>query len=227
MPVDRRPSALGGALSLALGAASVALVAGAWSQTQPLAVVLGGLAAVLLGGEAFRREFRVTGVVLGSAGLFVAVAGIGLGAVLPTTAAARAELLPGLVGLVALAFGSLAVPRRLARPLLLVGAGLVFVGVLVSGVVRGADLLPLLGATVCAVAAWDVAEQGLSLAEQVGRRAVTLRVRALNGGVSLAVGGVGIGLAMLLHETGPTDLSLSGVVLLLGAALVLALALYE
>lgn len=227
MAVDRRPSALGAAMALVTAAVAIALVASAWSQTQPLLVELGGLAAVLLGVELYRRGQLLTGVILASAGILGALVGIVLGATVPTTPAARAELLPGMVGLLALTFGGLAVPRRLGRPLLLVGSGLVFVGILISGVVRGAELPALLGATVCAIAAWDVGEHGLTLAEQVGRRASTLTVRGAHGGVSFAVGGIGIGLAMLLAEVGPTGLSLSGFLLLLAAAVVLAVALYD
>lgn len=227
IPVDHRPHPVGPAAAVLVGAAGLWLPAGAWTQTRPIGVELAGLALVLLGVELYRRDSPVVGGTAVVAGVGVALGAIALGFSLPTTQAARAELLPGMLGLLVLLFGAVRIRKRLARPLLLAGSGLLFVSVLVSGVVRGADLFQLLGATVATVVAWDVAEHGLSLGEQVGRRAQTLRNRAVNGGASLAVGGVGVALAWLLLEIGPTNMSLSGFLLLLAAAVVLALALLD
>lgn len=227
IPVDHRPDPVGAVLSVAIGALAVYLLANAWTQTRPLLVELVGLAAVLGGAELYRRENWLTGVVVAVAGLGAVGGSFALGYIYPTTQAARFELLPGMLGLLFLLFGAVRIPRRLARPLLLAGAGFVFLSVIVSGVVRGAELTALLASTVCAVVAWDVAEHGLSLAEQVGRRADTLRVRLVNATGSFAIGGVGVVLAMLIIDIGPTSLSLTSLLALLGAALVLALALLE
>lgn len=227
IPVDRRPHPVGPAVAVVVGAVGLSLIAGAWTQTRPIGVELAGLAALLLGVELYRRESPVVGVALAVAGVAGALGGIGLGYAMPTTSAARLELLPGMLGLLVLLLGAVRIRKRLARPLLLAGAGLLFLSVLVSGVVRGAELFQLLGTTVCTVVAWDVAEHGLSLAEQVGRRARTIKNRAINGTSSLAVGGAGVGLAWLLLEIGPNSMSLSGFLLLLAAAVVLALALYD
>lgn len=227
IPVDRRPHPIGPVLSVAVGTLAVFFVASAWTQTRPLLVELVGLAAVLGGVELFRRDHRLTGLAVAVAGLGGVAGGFALGYAYPTTQAARFELLPGMLGLCCLLLGAARVPRRAARPLLLAGAGLIFLTVLVSGIVRGAELPALLASTVCAVVAWDVAEHGLSLAEQVGRRADTLRVRLVNATGSFAIGGVGMGLAMLIIDIGPTSLSLTSLLALLGAALVLALALLD
>lgn len=227
IPVDRRPHPVGPVLSVLVAAVGLHLLAEAWTQTQPILVELLGLGVALAGIELFRRDSRIVGVALGAVGVGVAGAGIGLGYAFPTTPAARFELLPGMLGLLLLLFGGARAPKRLARPLLMAGAGFLFVSVLISGIVRGAELPGLLLATVCTVVAWDLSEQGLSLGEQVGRAARTRRVRAVNGASSFAVGGVGVGLGFLLLEIGPTSLSLSGFLLLLAAAVVLALALYD
>lgn len=227
IPVDRRPHPIGPALAVVIGLLAVHFVASAWTQTRPLMVELVALATILGGTELYRRDHRLTGVAVVLLGLGGVGGAMALGYVYPTTEAAKVELLPGMFGLVLLLFGAARIPKRLARPLLLAGAGFVFLGVLVSGVVQGSGLWELLAATVCAIVAWDVAEHGLNLAEQVGRRADTLRVRAVNGTASFAIGGVGVALAWLLLEIGPTSLSLTGFLALLGAAVVLALALLD
>jgi hypothetical protein len=227
IPVDRRPHPIGAVLSVLTGAFAIYLLTGAWTQTQPLLAELAGLALVLGGIELYRRNSRLLGIGLAVVGLGAVGGGIALGYIYPTTQAAKLELLPGMVGLLLLLFGAARIPRRLARPLLLAGAGFIFLSVLVSGIVQGSELTALLGATVCTIVAWDVAEQGLNLAEQVGRRASTLRVRLVNGTGSFAIGGIGMGIAMLIIDIGPTSLSLTNLLVMLGATLVLALALLD
>lgn len=227
IPVDRRPHPVGAILSTVVGLLAVYFLASAWTQTQPLMVEAIGLGVILLGTELYRRDNHVSGVLVTLVGVGAVGGAVAMGYSFPTTDAARFELLPGMLGLPLLLFGAVRIPRRLARPFLLAGAGFIFFSVLVSGVVRGAELPALLGATVCTIVAWDLAEHGLSLAEQVGRRADTLRVRAVHGTTSFAIGGVGMGLAWFLLEIGPTSLSLTGLLALLGAAIVLALALLD
>lgn len=78
----------------------------------------------------------------------------------------------------------LAVSRRLCR---LGGAG--FVAAFVAGGVTAAPAAPLVAGAILAVAAWDVTDHALGLADHVGREARTVRNELVHTTVSLAVGG--------------------------------------
>ncbi|QKG92092.1 hypothetical protein HPS36_04250 [Halorubrum salinarum] len=96
-----------------------------------------------------------------------------------------------LLGVAALGFlgGSL---RRSTR-VLTWGAAVGVVGLAVAGY-RGATAEPLLVAAVGLAVAWDVADHGVGLGEQVGRGARVRRNVAVHAGLSLLVGALAAGL---------------------------------
>jgi hypothetical protein len=89
----------------------------------------------------------------------------------------------------------------------------------------------VLGALVGAVLVWDAGEFGVTLGEEIGRRANTRRAELVHATGTLAVGGVGAGVALLIGGqsvgavdagTGPVAL---GLVAVLGGLLLLVIAL--
>ncbi len=83
--------------------------------------------------------------------------------------------------------------RRSAR-LLSWGVGIGLVGIAIAGYFGGA-IEPLLVGGVALAFAWDLADHGLSVGEQVGREARTRRNVAVHAGTNLLVGGVAVGIA--------------------------------
>jgi hypothetical protein len=92
-----------------------------------------------------------------------------------TAAGGSLPAVAGVAGLAALAVGVVRGARGTTR---VGGAMLVGTGA-VAGVVDGSVAVALV-ATAAAVVAWDAAEYGLRLGEQVGRDAVTLRPQVLH-----------------------------------------------
>lgn len=222
--VDHRPTRPGGVLAVLAGTAAVAFVAGTRAQLLPLAVELVGL-LVFAAGMALIRRARVPGAVLAFAGGSVVFASLAFGASSPARFSEQVELLPGMLGVALLAAGVVQVRDGWSRRLVMAGAAALVVGVLTSGVVHGATKLPLLTATALAVLAWDTGEQAITLGEQVGRGAETLPVELAHGGATALVGGLGVLLASTVYDFGITGIPLVGLALLLGAVLVLAIAL--
>lgn len=96
------------------------------------------------------------------------------------------------VGLATVALGA-GLFRRSAR-LLSWGAGIGLVGIALAGY-RGGAVEPLLVGGVALAVAWDLADHGLSVGEQVGRGARTRRNVAVHAGTNLLVGGLAVGVA--------------------------------
>lgn len=222
--VDHRPSSLASVLSLALAAASVALVATGPVQRQSLVLVLAG---VLVTGVGYRRREGLVPLARIAIGLLVVLAGVQFSIAADLGRIGDAELLPGLYGLVVLGLGLLPVRRGWETRLATLGVGLVLVGVLFSGVTRDAGLIGVLGATVAGVAAWDAARHAVTLGEQVGRSAATTRVELVHVGATVVVGLASAALAVGVWTLRITDLPLVGLVFLLAAGAVLLLALYD
>lgn len=116
----------------------------------------------------------------------------GVFAVVATLAGPVIAAVPGVAGLMLLGLGGVRGRRRFVS----IGGGLLGAGVVVSGVGVNAPppLVSLLGATM-AVVAWDVAENAISLGEQVGANARTRRAELAHAVGSLAVGVVAAGAA--------------------------------
>ncbi|WP_335998591.1 DUF7519 family protein [Halorientalis halophila] len=222
--VDHRPSSLGSVLAVTLAALSTALVATDPLQNRSLAVVLLG---VLVLGVGYRgREGALPTVRLGL-GLAVVFAGIWLSISADLGRIADAELLPGLYGLTVLGLGLLPIREGWETKLATLGVALVLVTVLFSGITRDAGLVPILAATVAAVAAWDAARHAITLGEQVGRSAVEPIAELAHLGATTGVGVATVALAVTVWRLQITDVPLLALVCLLGAGAALLFVVYE
>lgn len=110
--------------------------------------------------------------------------------------------------------------RRSAR-LLSWGAGVGLVGITVAGYLGGA-VEPLLVGGVALAFAWDVADHGLSVGEQVGREARTRRNVAVHAGTNLLVGGLAVGVAYGVSVAAGGGRPIAALALLLFGGVVLA-----
>lgn len=145
------------------------------------------------------------------------------GAVAVATAAVGSlPAVAGVVGLAALAHGVLRGVRGTAR---VGGATLVGTGA-IAGIVDGSVAVALV-ATAAALVAWDAAEYGLRLGEQVGRDAVTLRPQALHlSGMASVCAVAAYGAHAVYGAVGADQPAALAVVLLVGGGFVLAAALW-
>lgn len=227
MSFQRRPVRLSAALSLAAGVVALTVISSSGGQHRALAVAVGGLALLAVGTYLWNEGHRGVGALAGVGGLLVSLAAVGLGAVLPPTTSQRIELIPGLLGLPVLALAFVPVRVGWERRFLTAGTALLFLSVLASGVVSPIETLDLLLAAVAVVAAWDVGEQGIALGRQVGVRARTRRAELVHGGAALAVGGVGILVALGFQRVGVEGVPLAGLAVLLAAAVALTVALSQ
>mgnify|MGYP006277973027 FL=1 len=223
-PVDHRPSSVASALAVALAACSVALVATGPVQTRSILLVVAG---VFVLGVGFRRREGLVPLIRFVLGLALVVAGIQLSIAADLGRIGDAELLPGLYGLGVLGLGLLPVRRGWETRLATLGVGLVLVSVLFSGITRDGGLIGILGATVAGIAAWDAARHAITLGEQVGRAGSTARTELVHVGATGVVGVATIAISVAVWRVQVTDLPLLALVFLLGAAVVLLLALYD
>lgn len=220
-----RPTVSGSLAALVAGIAAVAVLVDGAGQWQALLVEVVGLALCGGGFLAWHRGRRVGGLLTAAAGALLVLVGVVLGVSQPAEMTRRLELLPGLLGLAVLLAGLLPVRTGWERTLVNVGAALLFVGVVTSGVVRGASDLGLLLAGVATVLAWDLGEQAVSLGAQVGRQARTRRAALAHGGGTLVAGGVVLAAALGVAALDVQGLSLTGFVVLLVAGFALVVAM--
>ena len=153
-----------------------------------------------------------------------------LSSVFASVAALVAVTLPGMyswlalgtgaVGLVVLVVGVLAGRQAVVT----VGASVVFVAVLVAGL-EDAPAFVLLTATVLVILTWDSASTALSLGEQLGREAPTSRIEVVHATATAAIGSGAIAVAYGTYQVAGGEGSLTAVVFLLLAAVLIASAL--
>lgn len=221
--VDHRPTPLSSGLALCLCALSTAILAPTLDQRLAIVAALVGVSLVAAGGREFPLPGRRLWTVLGVA--------LVLGAILrgETLADPRhsVELVPGLVGMALVGLGVRPLRQRFARRVVSAGLAVMIVGVALAGVFEAAGPLALLGAAAAAIAAWDVAEHGISLGEQLRTDAETRSVELLHTGTTSAYGAVTVVVALVIYDHGATGLPLSALVLLLAAAVTLLALLYR
>ncbi len=220
----RRPTRV--ASALAVGVALAAMWKLGASSTA-LAVEAFGVAGLALGFSLWRRDWKIAGALVGTLGAagFAGALGIAFGAITRTSGFIR--LIPGLVGILVLALALVPVRGSGSRTLVKIGTGLVFLGVIASGIFNAVPLGALLLAGAATVVAWDAGEHAINVGEHLGRRADTRETEFVH------VVGTGI-VALLAVEAakfsggvGPDGLSLGALVLLLVAVVLLVVALHD
>lgn len=225
--VDRRPARA--AASVAVVAALLSVAAVAWDGPQRVAVGVTGGGLLLLGGAALARDYgsRVLAALVGLAGVAGVLAGVGAAVTLPATTTLRAEAPLGLLGAGLVALGLVPVREGWARRLVSLGTALLVCNVALSALVHGADALPLLAAFVASVLAWDVGEHAINVGEQLGAGARTWPVELGHAGATAGFGAAAAGVALWIRGFDVTGVSLVGLLLLVGAGIVLLVALYN
>lgn len=221
-----RPLPLSFGLSVVSGVFAVLMVANGTLQVQAIGLAAIGLTGLAIGLEIRHRGFPAGAALLGLGGLAAVIAAIGMGLVLPRSVSARLEVVPGLLGLLVLVVGLSSVKPGYERWFVSVGTGAILLAVYVSGFLNDASTIQLLLATVLTVVAWDVGEQSINMGEHLGRRARTLPVELAHAGAGAFVGLVGVAIALVIGGANVSGLPLLGLAALLGAGVVLALALH-
>jgi len=124
----------------------------------------------------------------------------------------------GLTGAALVAVGAVRGRRRWVTA----GAVSLLVGVAATGL-GGASVLPLVGATLCTLLAWDAGRYGITVGEQLGREASTVRLELAHLAATAAVGTAAALVGTVTYATlaAGTD-GLAVVVLLVGVALLLS-----
>jgi len=223
--ISHRPTPLASALALLLCGVSTAILAPTLDQR--LAIV-----TALLGVGLIAARGRDLGAPIPQGRLWTGLgAALVLGSMLWGETLAdprqRIELVPGLVGMALVGLGVRPLRQRFARRFVSAGLAAMVVGVALVGVFEAASPLRLLAATAAAIGAWDVAEHGISLGEQLRTDAGTRPVELLHTGATSAYGAVTVVVALVVYEHGATGLPLSALVLLLAAAVTLMALLYR
>ena len=223
----RRPAVLSAALAVLAALVAVGLLHPAGSLRIALLAELCGVA--LLGGglELRSRDREFTGLVVAGSGVVVVLGSVVRAAASVADLAVLLRLVPGMLGVLVLAFGVVPVAGTGSRALVKLGTATVFAAVVVSGVFQSVSVSTLLLAGVAAVVAWDAGENAINVGEQLGRAADTSRVELLHVGASAAVGALAVLSGTLVRDVGASSLSLPALATLLVAAVLLVAALHE
>ncbi len=147
------------------------------------------------------------------------VAGLVAGAVAALSAFLAAPTGGALVGLAAVGF--LAGSLRRSHRVLSWAAAVGVVGIAAAGYLGGA-VEPLLAAGVALAIAWDTADHGISLGEQVGREARTRRNVAVHVGANLLAGGISVAVVYGAYLAAAGNQPVAALALLLFGAVALA-----
>ena len=223
--INHRPTPLASGLALLLCGVSTAILAPTLDQRLAIVTALLGTGLIAAHGRDFEapipqgRLWTALGAVLV------------LGAILRGETLAdplqSIELVPGLVGMALVGLGVRPLRQRFARRFVSAGLAAMVVGVALVGIFEAAGPLRLLGATAAAIAAWDVAEHGIGLGEQLRTDAETRAVELLHTGTTSAYGAVTVVVGLVVYENGATGLPLGALALLLAAAVTLMALLYR
>lgn len=223
----RRPTRISGLLAVVAALAAVWLVGDAQAQQLALAADVAAIAVLALGVSLRQRGYRVVGVGISLVGFVGILGAVAVTVALPSKLMLRVETAPGLLGAGLVACGVLPLWARLDRRFVSAGAGLIVLSVAFSGVIHGAYMMRLLGSFALAIVAWDAGEQAINLGEQLGSEARTWPVEVGHSGATAAYGGLAVGAAVGFHDLDVTGVPLAGLLLLVVAALVLLVTLYN
>jgi len=227
-PFVRRPAVASSAVALAAGSAAAALVADATLQREILRLAVVGVLAFGIGGRLVRRDgtaLRALGALVALGGGVVVLLAVGRAATQPPQVTNRLELLPGIAGLWTLSAALAPARFRWSRILIDIGTGLVFLGVLVTGVTQGAGATALLLATLATILGRDAAENAVSVGGQIGvqRGARTVRAELAHTGAAASVGVGAIAVALGVARLGVDGLPFGALVALVVGSVILVL----
>ncbi|WP_158056000.1 DUF7519 family protein [Halorussus halophilus] len=225
--VTHRPTALGSMLSVVAAVATVRLVAPSSSQFTPLAAVAGAAVVFAVGSAVRDRGSSFAGWSLVLVGVVAALGAVGYSVVAPPTFAQKIVLLPGVLGVAFVAVSFVPLRTGWERRVLAVGIGWLLASVMMAAVMNEATKMGMLGGMAAAILSWDAGKQAISLGEQVGREAETKMVSVVHSLASSVVAALAVGASIWLYDLNVTGVSLAGLALLLGAAITLAIALYN
>lgn len=232
MRVVHRPAVASSVIAVLAAVASVVAVASVSEQYLAAGVTLAGMVVLGVGAAVAHRGYRLLGVPIAAVGVAVGFAGFGLGVSLVgdygRSFTYTGELI-GLLGVPFVALGVVPLHRRVARRLVSLGFAVLVIGVVFTGAVNGSGTnpVPLLAGMVAAVVAWDAGEQAINLGNQLGRAARTWPAELSHSGGTAVFGGLSVGAGLATFGMDVTGLPLESLLLLLGAALVLMVALYK
>lgn len=122
----------------------------------------------------------------------------------------------GVVGAAILAVGV----RTGSRSGTTLGCAALFVGAVIAGV-QGGPVGAILLSVVATVLAWDTANMGIDLGEQLGRDAETTRLEAVHVAASTGVGVLTVGVGYLVYANAAGGYPLSALLLLVVATVLL------
>jgi hypothetical protein len=147
------------------------------------------------------------------------VASLVAGAIAALSAFLAAPTGGALVGVATV--GLLAGALRQSPRILSWAAGIGVIGIALAGYLRGA-VEPLLAAGVALALAWDLADHGIALGEQVGREARTRRNVAVHAGTTLLAGGLSVAVVYGVYLAAAGNQPVAALALLLFGAVALA-----
>ena len=221
----RLPTVTSSIVAVVAAGGAVGVLAGTAIQRRLLAAVLVGVAAVGVGGRLRARAGRPVVLALAAVGSLLVVVAVWATLVVPPQFGHRLELAPGLIGLWVLVVALVPIRATWSRQLIDLGTGLVFAGVLVSGVLRDASTTTLLIAAAATILAWDAADNAVSLGGQIGAHRATESIRAelSHVGVAGAVAVVAVVVVSGIARLGVAGLPFAALLALVVAGVLFAL----
>ncbi|WP_049985879.1 DUF7519 family protein [Halobellus rufus] len=224
-PLDRRPARLSSFLSLGI-AATVVSVLEPDSSMGVLAVVL-GLVVARAGAHRFRSDGRLHGSAALSVGGGVGLAGIALATSSTTDLAGLIEVGLGVAGIGCLGLATLPMRAVGSRLFLKAGSASVLFAVLAGALFGSVSGAVALAACAGVVAAWDAAENAVTVGEQLGDEARTWTIEVTHLAGTGLVGAVSVGTGLVVKGVGVDGLSLHSLALVLVGVVALTLALHD
>lgn len=221
------PTVTSSVIAVIAAAGAVGLLASTIPQRRLLALTIIGACCFGLGGRLRLQDRQLTGVSLMTIGTLVVALAVSATMVAPAQLSHRIELLPGLVGLWLLVAGLIPLRAAWSRRLIDLGTGLLFAGVLTSGVLRSSSTVALVVAAAATILAWDAAQNAVSIGGQVGSTAASSRVELFHVAFTSAVALIAIVVVVGLTRLGVDGLPFATLLALVIAAILFALGSHE
>ena len=212
--VDRCPLST---VSIALGFSALVLLGltNTMIQRQFVGVALVGILLGVIGYETWRAQYRISGIAIVLVGTGLVAFGFITLTVGIQTISFRLVLIPAVLGSALLAMGMIPTIRWYTRGLIMVGTGLLFVGVLVSGILDTMSTERIVVVGAMTIVAWESADHGVGLGRQIGRQGRSRTNTAIHAGVTGVVVATLVGLVFIVSRVIQVGLSLTVFVILL------------